>query len=181
MTPWILAITLAACNSGKIETDSLSLILDGPSRVRVDQLGSVEGPMPSLSDGSAPNDLHIQVRDQTVAQVVNGIVEATGPGETQVIVRWHEQETRWTLVVQPTIHLRFIDAPAMIAPGDQVTIPLQAFIGDERITRGLVEWISSDPAVITVVDGVASAHTSGVAYITAKSDGSQAMVEITVQ
>ena len=113
--------------------------------------------------------------------MVNGIVEATGPGETQVIVRWHEQETRWTLVVQPTIHLRFIDPPAMIAPGDQVTIPLQAFIGDERITRGLVEWISSDPAVITVVDGVASAHTSGVAYITAKSDGSQAMVEITVQ
>ncbi len=181
MTRWILCMTAVACNSATIDTDALSLVLDGPSRVRVDQLGSVEGPMPSLSDGTVPEDVHLEIRNESVAQVVNGMIEATGPGETQVTVSWQDQHANWTLVVQPTVRLRFSDVPAQIAPGSQLTLPLEANIGDDQVQLNGVEWISSDPAVITVVDGVASAHTSGVVYVTAKSSGSQAMVEITVQ
>jgi len=180
MTRWTAALALAACTT-QADVDTLSLTLDGPTSVRVDRLGVVSAPLPSLSDGTAPGDVRVTVQDQAVAQVVDGEVQATGPGKTDVTVRWRDQEAHWTLTVQPAIRLRFANVPGQLSAGEQAELSLDATIGESAVALQSVEWVSSDPTVLVVTEGVASAIAPGVAYVTAKSNGSQAMAEITVR
>lgn len=156
------------------------LMLDGPGQLRVDSLGPVDGPRAVLDDGSVPDGVLVTVEDAAVAEVEAGLVVARAPGETKVSATWNEQEVAWTLVVDPAMSLRILVSPSSMEPGEEAPIQIEARQGDDIVDDVQVEWVSSDEAVLTVEDGTVSASAPGVAYVTAKVGGSQAMLEIEV-
>lgn len=169
---------LLACG----EAPPPELLLDGPARVRVDQLGPVSGPRVVLPDGT-PAAVDWTVSDEGVATVVAGEVVAEGPGEVQVTGEHKGQHVTWTLVVDPALVVRIQGAPGSASVGDMLQLTAIASIGDEEVDSGTIAWSSSDPDLLEVAtDGSATALGSGRVWVTARSrGGAQSMVEIDIR
>jgi hypothetical protein len=170
-------VLLAACSG---EDEDPVLVLEGPDRVRVDRLGVVLGPDVRLDDGSVPHGLIWSLSPAGVARVDGQQLVAEGPGEVRVVAEWEEQQVEWTLVVELATMLAFVDLPATVPMGREVELKLAAHMGDRPIEPGPVDWSTSDPAVLVIVDGRARGVSPGMAYITATARGAQAMAELEV-
>ena len=77
MVTSLLGVWLMGCASQSLE---LELRVDGPARVRVDQLGPVDVPAVILADGTT-TDVEWSVDAPGVVSVESGRVVAVGPGE----------------------------------------------------------------------------------------------------
>jgi len=170
-----ILLLLSACG-----TTPPQLQLEGPQQVTVDTLGPVQGPVATLSDGTAPADLTVSAAPGSVAMVAEGVVQAVGPGEAEVTVSWKEQSATWTLVVEPAITL-WIAPPDQLQVGRAVPLPVEARIGDQNVDPGDLTWTSSAEGVATVDGaGIVTGVAPGMVYITAESGRSNAMVELKV-
>jgi len=173
----LLAVAvLALVGCGKTDPE---LRLEGVAQVRVDKLGVVAGPLPSLSDGSNPEGLVWSVSSQEVARVDGDQIIASAPGTATVTGEWHGQSVSWKLEVTHEVALHFHDPPAALAVGQSVLLEVDV--------QGLplhpqLEWSTSDPAILEVdPEGRVTGRGSGVAYITASGPGGEAVVELTVR
>lgn len=172
-------LTVVAC--AEEEVAPLALQLEGPSEVRIDHLGAVEGPRAILSDGSQPVDLAWSVTPEAVAIVAAKGLEAVGPGTAVVTGAWQGQSVTWTLVVEPAIALHFVEPPGRVDVGDDVELTVQGHLGEDLVETGALTWASSNEAVLTVAGGRATGHAAGVVYVTAESvSGSRATVQLEV-
>ena len=154
--------------------------LDGPSEVRVDHLGPVPAPRVVLGDGTDPEGLIWSFSRTGVASIADGAVVAEGPGTVSVVAEWEGERVSWDLVVELRTELSFVDAPANLAAGEAIDLRVAASRGGEPVDPQAVEWTSSDDQVIAVVAGHARAIAPGTAFVTARTGGASAMVEITV-
>ncbi len=156
------------------------LVLDGPTRVQVHELGPVEGPVVRLSDGSDPAGLRVLVPRRDVAEVGGHQVIARGPGRTPVVARWRGQEVVWTLEVDLETELRVSGVPSSLRPGDKARLDLAAIRLGVPVALGEVTWMSSDPTVLAVSEGQVEALRPGRAFVTAQTKAAEAMVEVAV-
>lgn len=173
----IVLISISACGAGSHQ--NAELLLEGPSMVRVDELGMVEGPQVLLSDGTTPTGMVVDVQPSGVAKVQGADVVATAAGEATVSIRWQGSEVKWNLVVVPSEHLSLQDPPFEVGTGQRTEL----VVVDEQRSRvageGL-DWSSSAPEIATVEDGWVTGVSPGVVFVTAKGHGSQVMVELDV-
>ena len=177
MTTTLLGVLFAvACSTPEPVGE---LRVDGPARVRVDTLGPVEAPGVVLEDGTATT-VAWTAHAPGVVELEDGQVVAVGPGEARVSGEVDGKTVDWVLVVDPAVVLSFLDAPSSLVVGEAVVLNLAAKVGPRNVDPGAVQWVSSDPSVATVSQGEVMAMGEGVAYLTAKAHGSQAMVELEV-
>jgi hypothetical protein len=177
MNAWWVASLLACTSSPPAE----ELGLDGPARVRVESLGPVDGPDAVLADGKKAEGVTWTAKPESVAKIEGGEVHAVGPGEATVTGEWQGQKVEWTLVVEPTITLVFVDAPARVNVGETVPLKIDGRLGEEKVAPGSVTWSSSDAAVADVsATGEVTGYAPGIAYVTATAGNSEAMLEIEV-
>jgi hypothetical protein len=168
---------LAACTVA----DDRQLVVEGPSRVQVDELGPVDGPAFVLSDGTAPEGLTLTASPEAVARVEGGTVRAVGPGEASIEGAWNGQTASWSLVVAPRITLRLVSPPATLTVGQRQPFHVEARHGGTSMDPGPLDWRSSDPKVASVDEaGVVTGVAPGTTYIIAKRDHTEAMAELTV-
>jgi len=170
-------LLVGACSTHVAEP---ALMIEGPSQLRVDKLGPVDGPRIVLDDGSRPDGVEVSVVDLDVAVVEQGRLIAKARGQTQVSAVWSEQEVVWTLVVDPAVTLRLVDVPVYVVTGETAMLKIEARVGQRIVDTGEATWASSDPSVALVGDGVITGQTPGVAFITARMGTSEAMAEIEV-
>ena len=178
MTITLLGTLLLMACSGEEEALG-KLRLDGPTQLRVDQLGPVEAPGVVRDDGASA-DIDWTVNAPGVAVLEAGLVVAQGPGVAQVTGEVDGQAIQWTLVVDPAVVLSLVDPPSSLVVGEAALLALSARVGPRSIDPGNVEWVTSNPQIATVMQGEVIAVGEGVTYLTAKAHGSQAMVEIEV-
>lgn len=171
---WVL---MMACGS---QTAAPALTIDGPSQLRVDRLGPVDGPRVGLDDGARPDGVAVIVADTKVADFEDGRLIAKARGETQVTATWKEQSVVWTLVVDPAVSLRFLDAPASISVGQSAALVLEARAGSTVVEAVNATWASSNLEVAVVADGTITGNQAGLAFITARMGTSEAMAEVEV-
>ena len=151
--------------------------------VRVERLGAVEPP-DVHTDAAEPvrvTDIEWSVTDSEVARVDQGRVVALEAGEAEVVGHWQGHEVRWRLEVDPTLTLRFVDAPAQIEVGASHQLQVVAEAGSDGVEVRGVTFESSAPDVLKVdATGELSGVRVGVGYITAHHHGSRSVVEIHV-
>ena len=170
----VAVLALVGCGDSDPE-----LRLEGVAQVRVDKLGVVAGPLPSLSDGSVPEGLVWSVSSEDVARVDGDQIIAAAPGTATVTGEWHGQSVSWKLEVTHEVSLHFKEPPAEVGVGQVVRLQVEAH---GVPLRPQLEWASSDPNILSVdAEGRVSGHAPGVAYITASGPGGQAMIELTVR
>jgi hypothetical protein len=175
---WVVyLLMIGACSTHSADP---ALMIEGPSQLRVDKLGPVDGPRVALDDGSRPDGMEITVDDNEVAAVEEGRVVAKARGQTQVSVVWSDQEVVWTLVVDPAVSLRLLDVPAHVVVGERATLRIEARVGQQVIGHGNTTWASSDDTVAIVERGVITGQEPGISFITARMGASEAMAEIEV-
>jgi hypothetical protein len=173
----VYLLVIGACSTHPIDP---ALTIEGPSQLRVDKLGPVDGPRVALDDGSRPEGMEITVMDPVVAGVEEGRVVAKARGQTKVSVLWSDQEVVWTLVVDPAVSLSLLDVPAHVVVGERATLRVEARVGQEVIGHSDTTWASSDDTVAIVDQGVITGQEPGTSFITARMGGSEAMAEIEV-
>lgn len=180
MTHLVISLLIAGCGSSDVAAAKLSL--DGPARVRVDQLGPVVGPRVVLDDGTEPA-VQLAFEPQGVARYHDGVVIAEAPGEVLITASHAGSQVTWTLVVDPAMVLRIKDAPAALSVGDTRALEAVARIGDKVVDAGQVGWSSTDPEVLEIAaDGSLTALGPGRVWVTATTrSGAQSMVEIDVR
>jgi hypothetical protein len=172
MILWMAAV--AACSGEKT-----ALVLDGPARLRVDSLGPVEAPIARLSDGSTPTDLAWMSSNEEVADFEDGQLIARGPGEAQIEATLGDRSAKFTILVEPSVKLVFVDAPATVSVGEEVQLLVEARVSDREVSPEL-SWSSSDTERVTIEGGLVHAMQPGIVYVTARTGRSQAMVELEV-
>jgi len=162
------------------EGSEIGPTLDVPGQVHVDQLGPVTVPMAVLADGSTASVIWT-VDNPEVAEVRGKELLAVGPGRTRIHGTHDAEELAWTLVVEPTITLLFHKPPMHVGVGETADLRLHGRVGSVHVTPAEVLWTSSDTSVVMIEeDGRVSGVEPGVAYITARSGGSSAMLELKV-
>ncbi len=181
MNHLVFSLLLAACGPEEAATN-MSLELDGPARVRVDQLGPVVGPRVLLEDGSEPQ-VDWALSPEGVASIQDGAIVAVAPGEVQVTASYAGHEVSWVLIVDPAMVMQIRGAPPELSVGDTLVLEASARVGDTEVDPGAVGWSSSDPELLQVAaDGSATALGIGRVWVTARSrTGAQSMVEIDVK
>jgi hypothetical protein len=172
---WVLAF--AACAGGAEEP---AITLEGPTDVRVEKLGPVEGPRVLQGDGTEAPGLSWSVSVPSVATVQDGQVVAVGPGKTAIIGTVGRDHVQWTLSVDPTLTLGFVDPPGRVAVGKEVPLVVEARAGTQVVPAGHLDWTTSNPGVLTVVEGQAKGIAVGTAFVSAHRGASEAMVQIEV-
>lgn len=171
-----LALALIGCGGGAV------LELDGPSEVRVERMGPVEGPGLVLSSGARPEGVIWSVEPASVARIEGDRVIAEAEGEARVTGAWQGQSVGWTLKVVPTYELVFVDAPAAIAVGGTCTFHVAARRGGEATPPTEVVFSTSDASILAVDEaGKCEGVAAGVAYVTVAGHGSTAMAEVRVE
>ena len=173
----IVLISIWAC--GADSHQNAELHLEGPSMVRVDGLGMVQGPRVLLADGTTPTGMVVEVRPSGVAKAQGTDVIATGAGEATVSIRWRDSEVKWNLVVVPSEHLSLQDPPFEVGTGQRAELVV---VNEQRrrVAGERLDWSSSAPDVATVEDGWVTGVSPGVVFVTAKGNGSQVMLELDV-
>lgn len=156
------------------------LVLEGDLHVEVDALGPVPAPRAELDDGSRPEGLTWSLSAPGVAEIREGRVIATAPGETRITGSWQDQEVAWTLVVDPLLLLTWTEPPAAVEVGATVPLVVAGSASGVAVDPGPVSWSSSDDAILVVEEGTARGIAPGVVYVTARAQGSQAMLELEV-
>ena len=149
--------------------------------VRVDRLGPVIGPRVGLDDGSEPHGIIWSVTEEAVATIDGEEVIAVGPGEARVVGEWEDQRIEWRLLVELATRLSFVDAPAILRIDEVIALKVEARRGEEPIHAGEVQWDSSDPQVLRIDGGRVRGRSPGMAYVTARARGAQAVIEIEVR
>lgn len=173
---------LVGCG-GEAEAPEHTLRLEGPERVRVDELGPVSLPSVVLDDGTVAEGLTWTVGEGSVAKVQGTGVVAVAPGEVEVTGTWQGQTVTWTLVVDPAMNLHIEGARATLAVGDTLALRGVGSIGDTSVDPGAVAWSSSDAEILSIgADGAATALAPGRVWVSGVTGGgSKATVEIDVQ
>ncbi len=166
-----------ACTDGPEEP---SLTLEGPTEIRVEKLGPVDGPRALRADGTAPSGVVWTVSDAGVAAVRDGAVVALGPGQTRVTGTLDAETVGWTLTVDPEVILGFLDVPPTVMVGQDVELKVEARAGEQVVAPGAVEWSTSDPAILTATAGRLRGVAPGVAYVSARRGASEAMAQVEV-
>ena len=157
------------------------LLLDGPSEVRVEVLGPVDGPRVVLEDGREPDGLIWTLSRDGVARIVGGRVVAEGPGAVEVAAEWEGERVAWVLHVELATMLAFVDPPSSLPVGASRTVEVAARVGQTRVEPGPITWSTSNPEVVEVdATGTVVGVGAGVAYLTARARGASAMVEVEV-
>jgi hypothetical protein len=175
--PLLGAVLLIACSGEEQVVGELRL--DGPTQLRVDQLGPVEAPDVVLEDGTIA-EVSWTLQAPGVAVLDAGQVVAQGPGVAQVTGQIEGQTVQWTLVVDPAVTLSFVEPPSSLVVGEVAILAVSARVGERSVSPGTIDWVSSDAGIATVSQGEVMAVGEGVTYLTAKAHGSEAMVEIEV-
>lgn len=171
-------LALAGCPA----PDAPELQLEGPSRVRVESLGPVDGPEAVVEGGAAPEGLSWSAEPASVATVQGDEVEAVGPGEATITGEWRGQTVSWVLVVEPAVLLKIVDPPTRLAVGEAKSLKVEGRIGEAPVDPGALKWSSSDPAVLTVsAEGAVTGVAPGVAYVTVTGTNGAAMLELSVE
>lgn len=128
------------------------------------------------------------VDDPAVLSVANGLVTAIGPGSANVIVTSEEDSSK-TAVCQITVY----PSPIAVEGINISQSALGLYVGEEYYLSADVypadasnpyyNWSVSDPAVISVDDGLVTAIGPGTANVTVTSEdgGHTASCQITVQ
>jgi hypothetical protein len=119
-----------------------------------------------------------EVSEPAIAHVQNRGVHALGRGRTDVVGHWEGQQVAWTLIVDPSLHLVFDQAPATVPVGQ--TVPLLVLANEAPASPESLAWSVSSPSILSVTPGEAQGVAPGVAYVTVAREGSRAVVEITV-
>lgn len=157
------------------------LRLEGPSEVRVESLGPVDGPKVVLDDGSSPEGLIWTLSRDGVARLVGDRVIAEGPGDVEVAAEWEGERVSWTLHVELATMLVVVEPPSSVPVGATRRVTVAATAGDAEIDAGRVVWTTSNPEVLAVdPSGTVTGLSPGVAYLTAQARGASAMVELEV-
>ena len=123
--------------------------------------------------------------DAGVARVVDGKVEAVGPGSATVTASTGALKGSSSVTVRVPEFAKLSLTPAKtqtLKKGDRLTLKVAALDKKGQKVAGVpVAWKSSDPRIATVSsDGVVSAVKKGSAKITASSSGKSATVGISV-
>jgi len=102
-----------------------------------------------------------------VAEVVNGVVSALNEGYAEIIATTNsgQKSTKCTLVVRyPVWEVRLDKNFAFLPVGKSMKLTATV-IPDEAPNKAMT-WISNNPVIAEVTDGVITAKTTGDAYIT---------------
>ena len=126
-----------------------------------------------LTHSIIPNDATNQKvtwssSDESVATVKNGVVKAIKVGHTTITVTTKEGNriaTCEVLVSRLVEEITLNEFNRTLEIGD--SFELEATISPSDATNKIVVWVSSNPAVATVEDGLVSAISTGTAIITA--------------
>ena len=164
--------------------EPLTLDIVGSPEVQVEALGPVNAPEARLSDGTMPMGIVWSVETtQQVARIQGPKVIAVGVGETDIIGQWEDQQVQWRLTVTPPMRLIFTDAPESMEVGESAQLSVQSLQGDDVLAPPTeVTWTARPVSVLQVSeDGQVSGLSAGIGWVTAHTDGAEAMVEITVQ
>lgn len=165
------------------------LTLDGPSEVRVSELGRVDGPRVVASDGvvllpglrDAAHDVDWALSRDGVARLADGQVIAEGPGQVSVSAEWEEARVEWTLKVELHTVVWIVDPPTRLKAGEVRQLAVAAKAGGVEIDPGRVFWTSSEPRVVAVDPfGIATANEPGTSYLTVQTQVGSAMIEVDV-
>lgn len=175
---WVAAAVLG-CGQ---PAEERMLVLDGPAKVRVEQLGVVAGPAARLSDGSAAEGVEWTVTPAQVAVVKDGVVEAIAPGEATITGAWKGQTASWRLTVSPAVTLVLRGVPEKLLVGESKQIEAHQRLADGfALVTSPVTWVVSDPSRLTIGgDGLVTGVAPGVVYVSASAAGGDAMAEIEV-
>ena len=165
----ILTATFAACTA-----DVTTL----PTSVTLDQSAITLSPGESLTltagvfpDEAAIKTLTWSSSDPDVATVTDGVVTAIAEGMATIIVTTMSGKKTETCVVTVTYSVRGValDKVSALMPVGQSLI-LSAIITPDDAPDKTLTWTSSDPAAVTVVNGIITAKAPGTATITVTSE-----------
>lgn len=165
------------------------LHLEGPTEVRVSELGPVDAPRVVTSTGEvlAPAaSANAEGPSWTlsrpgVARIDGGQIVAEGPGQVVIGTDWERSHVEWTLRVELHTVVWVVDPPASLAVGERRKLQVAARAGGTDIDAGKVAWSSSEPGVLTVdAFGIATAVEPGTSYLTAQTALGSAMIEVAV-
>lgn len=157
-----------------------TLVLAGPSEVRAAALGVLPGPSVLLDDGTEPDGVIWTVSHPEVVDVRGNRLVVTGPGEAAVTAEWEGDRVGFRVIVALDMRLGFVDPPETLRVGEQRPLRLLARLGEGEVDPGPLSWESSDPDVVRVEDGTATASMPGTAWVTARARGASAMAELEV-
>jgi uncharacterized protein YjdB len=176
---WAAAVLSVGCGSSTPQ----QLVLTGPERVIVTELGPVPTPDVALDDGTAPEGGAWRSSDEGVATVAgDGRVQAVGPGETEVVATWQDQSVSYVVAVDVPLLLRFVEPPETLAVGDTKGLHVEALLSGENVDPGELAWSSSHPEIATVTaTGQATGVAPGVAWVSARAGSAEATLELRVQ
>ena len=134
---------------------------------------------------TVPRTITWSSSDPEVARVVDGKLEAVGPGSTTITAAAGSLKGTSAVKVRIPDFARLALTPAKtqtLKKGDRLTFKVAALDKKGQKVAGVpVSWKSSDPRVATVsVDGIVAAVKKGSAKITASASGKAATVGVTV-
>ena len=134
---------------------------------------------------TVPRTITWSSSDPEVARVVDGKLEAVGPGSTTITAAAGSLKGTTAVKVRIPDFARLALTPAKtqtLKKGDRLTFKVAALDKKGQKVAGVpVSWKSSDPRVATVsADGIVAAVKKGSAKITASASGKAATVGVTV-
>ena len=134
---------------------------------------------------TVPRTITWSSSDPEVARVVDGKLEAVGPGSTTITAAAGSLKGTSAVKVRIPDFARLALTPAKtqtLKKGDRLTFNVAALDKKGQKVAGVpVSWKSSDPRVATVsADGIVAAVKKGSAKITASASGKAATVGVTV-
>ncbi len=134
---------------------------------------------------TVPRTITWSSSDPGVARVVDGMLEAIGPGSATITAATGSLKGTSAVKVRIPDFARLALTPAKnqsLKKGGRLTVKVAALDGKGRKVAGVpVAWKSSDPRVATVsADGVVTAVKKGNAKVTASASGKSATVGVTV-
>ncbi|MBS1110882.1 MAG: von Willebrand factor type domain protein [Anaeromyxobacteraceae bacterium] len=134
---------------------------------------------------TVPRTITWSSSDPEVARVVDGKLEAVGPGSTTITAAAGSLKGTSAVKVRIPDFARLALTPAKtqtLKKGDRLTFKVAALDKKGQKVAGVpVSWKSSDPRVATVsADGIVAAVKKGSAKITASASGKAATVGVTV-
>jgi alpha-amylase len=134
---------------------------------------------------TVPRTITWSTSDAGVVRVVDGKLEAVGPGSATVIAATGALKGTSAVTVRVPEFARLSLTPAKtqtVKKGDRMTFKVAALDKKGQKVGGVpVTWKSSDPRIATVsADGVVTGAKKGSAKITASASGKSATVGVTV-
>lgn len=172
-----LWVVLAGCSSTE---EAPTLVVTHPDPLVIEELGPVALENVRLDDGALPHGLVCHVARPEVARFQDGHVVAMGPGMSDVVCRWEDQDVQFRLQVELVTMLSFDEAPEGLHVGESVRLEVKAQQGEDAVPLGPARWESSNADVLEVASGRVLARAPGVAFVTVRARGATAQVQISV-